>query len=86
MEVSCLYQIYCLQDSFSLVLIPLARGEQDASLHGLMIVTEDTFFVKVGQSQYQKQARPTLRDTNLRHQQPASYDQEAELPELACSA
>ena len=27
---------------------------------------------------------PTLRDKN--QQQPASYDQEAELPELACSA
>ena len=82
MEVGCLDQIYCLQDSLSLVLIPLARDEQDASLHGLVT----PFCITVGQSQYQKQARPTLRDTSLRHQQPASYDQEAELPELACSA
>ena len=29
---------------------------------------------------------PTLRDKNQQHQKPASYDQEAELPELACSA
>ena len=45
-------QIYCLEDSLFLVLIPFVKDEwQDVSLHGLMIETEDTFFEIVGASQ-----------------------------------